>query len=93
MGQGKQNIFVKINISDLFGSSTRSAKSFIKKRDPLDRSLFCFVRIFVRFVWVGCVWCGVGCGVVVCEANVCRFHRHEALGAAGCRTVCCNWIR
>gem|GEM_PF-4619931 len=45
MGQGKQNIFVKINISDLFGSSTRSAKSFIKKRDPLDRSLFCFVRI------------------------------------------------
>ncbi len=45
MGQGKQNIFVKINISDLFGLSTRSAKSFIKKRDLLDRSLFRFVRI------------------------------------------------
>lgn len=46
MGQGKQNIFVKISISDLFGSSTRSAKSFIKKRDPLDRSLFLFCEDF-----------------------------------------------
>ncbi len=42
MGQGKQNIFVKINISDLFGSSTRSAKSFIKKRPSRQVSfLFC----------------------------------------------------
>lgn len=46
MGQGKQNIFVKINISDLFGSSTRSAKSFIKKKRPSRQVSFLLCEDF-----------------------------------------------